>query len=549
MLNNEYLFSDIGIDSIGFYAPRHYIDIEELAKVREVDPDKFRHGLMLREMRVPDIGEDIISMGLKASYNALLRGKIKPKKIDAIFVGTETMTYAVKSVSNILAELLGISINSITQDTYNACAAATIAIINAIGLVEKGIVNRALVVGADISYYELGSPGEATQGAGAVAMVISKNPRIATFSKKFGKISGNINDFFRPPNCIEAQVFGKYSTESYLNFQLGAYDDLLKNLGDFSADYFIFHAPYSKLPLKCMQQIILKRWISNIDGLLKLRSYTSKKSIFKKIDSIMQNISIIPDFILNKLKKLGLSLPQIESMKEKIFSIVKHKALPQLRVPMNFGNMYSASVWSQILYILEKYAKVNDTIYFGSYGSGATCLSGLLKVRHKFKTVLDNGPTIIDYINIKTRRSVKEYELIRKGLYKQEFYIGNIKEHKLNKNRGFTLTFCDEGCIIPPIKGLNYCPKGHSGFNKRFFPLIAELISDPIRIEYSDLRFLKNGKVRILGKSKKGTILEYELRRVDVQETNKDQVKGLISWTPTYIPVNNQMSPYLKVQD
>ncbi|MHA1231753.1 MAG: hypothetical protein ACTSRP_11445, partial [Candidatus Helarchaeota archaeon] len=208
MLSNEYLFSNIGIDSIGFYAPRFYLDLEELAMYRHIDLEKIRRGLMLKEMRFPDVGEDIISMGLKAGYNALLRGNIHPKKIDAIFVGTETMTYAVKSVSNILAELLGISINSITQDTYNACAAATIAIINAIGLIEKDIIKKALIIGADISYYEMGSPGEPTQGAGAIAMVISKNPRIATFSKKFGKISGNINDFFRPPDFVEAQVFG-----------------------------------------------------------------------------------------------------------------------------------------------------------------------------------------------------------------------------------------------------------------------------------------------------------------------------------------------------
>ena len=146
-------------------------------------------------MRFPEVGEDIVSMGLKAGYNALLRGNINPKKIDAIFVGTETITYAVKSVSNILAQLLGININSLTQDVYNACAAGTLAILNAIALIEGDVIKRALVIGADISSYNLESPGEPTQGAGAVAFVLSKNPRIATFSKKFGKISGNINDF------------------------------------------------------------------------------------------------------------------------------------------------------------------------------------------------------------------------------------------------------------------------------------------------------------------------------------------------------------------
>ena len=96
--------------------------LKDLAIERKVDPEKYKKGLMSIEMRVPEVNEDIISIGLKAGYNALLKGNISPKDIDALFVGTETITYAVKSVSNIFAELLGISSNSFTQDCYNACA-------------------------------------------------------------------------------------------------------------------------------------------------------------------------------------------------------------------------------------------------------------------------------------------------------------------------------------------------------------------------------------------------------------------------------------------
>ena len=547
MLNNDYLFSDVGIDSIGFYTPRNYLKIEELAIFRNIDPNKFKHGLLLKEMRLPDMGEDIISMGLKAGYNALQRGRINPKKIDALFVGTETMTYAVKSVSNILGELLGISINSITQDIYNACAAATLSIINAIALIEKNVINSALVIGADISTYGLGSPGEPTQGAGAIALVLSKNPRIATFSKKFGKISGNINDFFRPSNSLEAQVFGKYSTESYLNFQLGAYDDLIKNLGNFTADFYTFHAPYSKLSLKCIQHIILKRWIKNIDSLLKLDTYFSRSSIVQKIDSILQNLSIVPDWVLNKLKEKGFSTPNLEIAKNWIFKNVKGRVLPQLRVPMQFGNLYSASVWAQIFYILENFCRPKDTIYFGSYGSGATCLSGLLKVKPSFKKVVERRPRTEDFFKNKIKKTIQDYEKMRKGMIHPILSIGKIKEHEQNHNRGFTLYFCDQGCIIPLVKGLNYCPKGHTGFHKRFFPLLAELISDPVKIRINDLRFLNDDLVRILGNSQKGNLLEYEIRRVEnVQEDPNCEVKGLISWTPTYIPINDLNSPYIE---
>ena len=80
MLNNDFLFSRIGIDSVGFHAPRYYLKLKDLAAKRNVDPNKYKRGLMSIEMRVPEVNEDIISIGLKAAYNALIKGKISPKK-------------------------------------------------------------------------------------------------------------------------------------------------------------------------------------------------------------------------------------------------------------------------------------------------------------------------------------------------------------------------------------------------------------------------------------------------------------------------------------
>jgi len=538
-MGNEYLFTNIGIDSIGFHVPKLYVDLEELAVKRNVDPNKYKNGLLVKEMRFPEVDEDIISMGLKAGHNALLRGNINPKEIDAVFVGTETMTYAVKSASNIFAELLGVSKNSMTQDIYNACAAGTLAILNAIALIEKDIISKALVISADISSYNMGSPSEPTQGSGAIAVVITRNPRIATFSKKFGKISGNVNDFFRSANEKNAQVFGKYSTESYLNFQLRAYDDLVNNIGDFFADFYTFHAPFSKLPLKCMQQIIEKRWIHNINDLLKSTKEDFTTTIFKQLDSFMQNISVLPEYIYLKLKENGFSSEKLEKVSNWVISNVKGKVLPQLRVPRHFGNMYNASVWAQIAFILENHARDNDTLYFGSYGSGATCISGLLKVKPTFKEVLDFGPKINDYINDKKQVSVKDYEAWKNGDVKPQITLGRILEHKNNGDRGFMLHFCDEGCIIPNLKGLNYCPKGHSGYHTRFFPLYAVLESGQlINVDKIDPSFLKDGYVRVDKDVRPGCILEYEMRRVEFEhDESPNAVNGLLNWSPMYVSV------------
>ena len=72
---------NVGIDSIGFYAPRFYIELEELAKARNVPPDKYKEGLLLKELRFTDSNEDVISLGFNAARIALQRGKINPKDI------------------------------------------------------------------------------------------------------------------------------------------------------------------------------------------------------------------------------------------------------------------------------------------------------------------------------------------------------------------------------------------------------------------------------------------------------------------------------------
>ena len=540
MISDDYLFSDIGIDSFGFHAPRHFVSLKELALKRNVDPAKYAKGLLSKEMRIPEADEDIISLGLKAGYSALLRGGIDPKSVDALFVGTETEVYAAKSISNIFAEMLEISPNAFTQDVYNACAGGTLAILNAIAMVEKGIMTKALVISADISSYHMGSPGEPTQGSGAIALLISKNPRVATFSKRFGRISGNVNDFFRAADSKDAQAFGRYSQATYIDFQLKAYDDLIKNVGDFHADFYTFHAPYSKLPLKAMQEIILKRWIKHINELPKFDRKQIKSSILKKLDSFLHDVTVLPEYIYLKLNEKGYSSSALEKLSNWVNTKVKARVLPQLRVPMHFGNMYNASVWAQIAYLLENHNHVNDIIYFGSYGSGATCISGLLKVKKRFNEIVQKGPKINDFIHLKAKKSVMEYELIKAGTAKPHILVGRISEHIQNNERGFNLQLCDEGCILPNIQGLNSCPKGHPGSHPRFFPLFAKLETEPTFYNNGEgLGYLNKGLVRVAGNVRKGNSLEYEIRRVVTENEENVNAKGLLNWTPIYINLPN----------
>jgi hypothetical protein len=254
----------------------------------------------------------------------------------------------------------------------------------------------------------------------------------------------------------------------------------------------------------------------------------------------MHDVTVLPEWLYLKLRERGYSSETLEKVSHKLIGNFVGKVLPQLRVPSHFGNMYNASVWAQIIYILENYARVDDTIYFGSYGSGATCISGLLKIKNTFKKIVDKSPQINDFINNKELKSIHEYEQIKMGEFSQKTYLGEITEHEKNNKRGFMLHFCDEGCILPNIEGLNHCPKGHSGFHEKFFPLYAVLKSEPIENpNENNLDYLYNGLVRIAKDVKPGSCLEYEIRRlVKENETNFNAI-GLLNWSPMYYPVQN----------
>ncbi|MHA1913401.1 MAG: hydroxymethylglutaryl-CoA synthase, partial [Promethearchaeota archaeon] len=263
-----------------------------------------------------------------------------------------------------------------------------------------------------------------------------------------------------------------------------------------------------------------------------------KSSILKKLDSFLHDVTVLPEYLYLKIKERGFSSSALENISYWLNTNVKARVLPQLRVPMYFGNMYNASVWAQIIFLLENHVNVNDTIYFGSYGSGATCISGLLKVNEHFKKIVKKGPLINDFIHFKKKKSVLEYELSKNGDVKPIILVGKISEHSQNNHRGFTLHFCDEGCIIPNIRGLDNCPKGHSGFHKRFFPLFATLETEPIvHNELNDLKYLAKGFVRVAGHVNKGNSLEYEIRRVEQEFEENINARGLLNWSPIYIPV------------
>ncbi len=75
-----------------------------------------------------------------------------------------------------VADKLGLAGAVRSYEVKHACYGATLALRQAVEWKESGAAagKAALVIAADVALYELEDPGEPTQGAGAVAMVVDE---------------------------------------------------------------------------------------------------------------------------------------------------------------------------------------------------------------------------------------------------------------------------------------------------------------------------------------------------------------------------------------
>ena len=82
---------------------------------------------------------------------------------------------------------------------------------------ENSPESKVLVIASDIAKYGIETPGEPTQGAGSVAMLITQNPRIMAFNNDNVAQTRDIMDFWRPNYSTTPYVNGVYSTQQYLD--------------------------------------------------------------------------------------------------------------------------------------------------------------------------------------------------------------------------------------------------------------------------------------------------------------------------------------------
>lgn len=361
-----------GIEAASYYVPYLYLPIKDLAEKRDIDAAKLEKGLGLHKMAVCDVHEDAATFAAEAMLKIIRENNINPSEISRIYLGTEsaldaakpTATFAVQMVESVLAEEYGPRCfkNCDIVDLTFACIGAVDALHNSLDFVTANPGKKAIVIASDYAKYELASPGEYTQGGGAVALLVSNNPKLLEIQNVWGVAAESVFDFFKPrrsalkadlasatgtmPDKIEIfsdePVFdGHYSNQCYQNRIREAYEHY-KSLIHQSKPYeewryLIFHLPYA------------------FHG----------KRVFTEIFSLENDL---PYGTPEEQKTVAKS--------DEYLAFIKEKIEPSQRASSEIGNMYTASVFMAMLSAFQVSFDAGEdlthrTIGFLTYGSGS----------------------------------------------------------------------------------------------------------------------------------------------------------------------------------
>jgi hydroxymethylglutaryl-CoA synthase len=226
-----------------------------------VDPDKFTKGLGCHEIALCGPDEDAASLGAKAARRALERWGGDLGRIGLLAVGTETGADMSRPMSAFVADHLELRGRMRSYEVKHACYGGTVALRQALEWRASGAHRdrAALVIATDVGLYAPADPGEATQGAGAVAFVLDEDPSVASIDLESHAFASPAFDFWRPVGERFPRVEGPLSLDCYreaVEKTFGAWagersvQEALEAL-----DAVAFHVPFPKMVKKAVMHL------------------------------------------------------------------------------------------------------------------------------------------------------------------------------------------------------------------------------------------------------------------------------------------------------
>ncbi|NDJ76533.1 MAG: hydroxymethylglutaryl-CoA synthase [Chloroflexi bacterium] len=239
----------VGIVGYGAYVPRYRLPGSEVARIWTGGWG----GSPVKEKAVAGLDEDVVTMSIEASMNALKRAEIDPRLIRAVWVGSESHPYAVKPTATIVAESIGAAPNIQAADWEFACKAGTEAMQAGIGFVGSGMGSYVLAIGMDIAQGRPGDPLEYTAAAGGAAFLFGPGElSVAQIEGSYSYVT-DTPDFWRRSHQVYPSHGDRFTGEpAYFQHTLSAAERLMEMMGTTAADYAyaVFHQPNVKFPAR-----------------------------------------------------------------------------------------------------------------------------------------------------------------------------------------------------------------------------------------------------------------------------------------------------------
>lgn len=360
------MISNIGIDDMALEIPSLVLPIKDLAEARGIEPDKLKYGLGLEAMSVCDVNEDVVSLAAGAVLRLLKQNpEITPEQIGRIYVGTESSIDGSKPIGSYVHHLVNdyydkehnVLVHTDVIDMTFACIGAVDAMHNSIYYLQANPEKVAIVVAADIANYDLGSSGEYTQGAGAVAVLLKSQPRLLTIDDSWGVAMKSEHDFFKPIRLEqqgdkivqlhdEKPIFdGQFSNETYESRIKEAWGQLSgsKQLRDHNK--LVFHLPYAFHGRRIITGLLIEELTKN-----------------GEIDQICADYDL--DISDPKFTKMFSKTPYYKNW-------LKGAIAPGEQLSSHMGNLYTASIFLSLMSVLSNDLSSDENYLFFAYGSGS----------------------------------------------------------------------------------------------------------------------------------------------------------------------------------
>lgn len=358
----------VGIEQINAYFGKGYIDVMDLFKSRGLDIRRFDN-LMMEQKSCNFPCEDSVTNAVNAAKPIIdTLSDDERNSIATVITATESGIDFGKSISTYVSHYLNLSKHCRLFEVKNACYGGTAGLQMAAGLIESGALpdGKVLVIATDMGRAAARMTyAEPSQGTGAVAILVSIEPRILELDYGAnGLCSYEVMDTCRPTYDIETGD-PDLSLLSYLDCLSSAYQHYTEIIGGVDVvdtfRYMLFHTPFAGM-VKGAHRKLLKEF--------------SKLSI-EEIDADYQK-----------------------------------RVVPGMTYNVRVGNLYSASVYLALCSLIDTAAtSESDRISLFSYGSGCSSefFSGIILPTAKEQSMLLG---MKDKIDDRAALSITEYDRI-----------------------------------------------------------------------------------------------------------------------------------------